>query len=208
MQRSILGLGLAIVFLFSIPALAQEVRYVERDGVTWRETRRIVQQPVTSTEWQTQERTVYKDQYVTEMRDSYRTVYSPVTEYRMQPRLHNWWNPFGRPYVAYHMLPSTRWETRVERVQSPVTYRQVVPETELVQVPTRSLSMREREVIDRVAVNPRTTPSSVTAARPTQTRVAIAPAPLEPVGGIRRIENDPPRQGMTPHDLRGDAFRR
>jgi hypothetical protein len=175
-------------------ASAQEVHYFQgEDGLTYRQSKYIERRPVTSTNWQEQQKTVLKEQFVTEMRDSYRTVFSPVTEYFVEPRWHNWWNPFGQPYVAYHVRPWTRWEPRYERYQIPVTVREVVPEERTVWTPTRSLDIVEEEVTETVAVTPR-----VQRTRVAQTPVATSPrtvarTPAPAVGGVERLESDPPR---------------
>ena len=153
----------------------EPARYFEENGVTYREQRRIENRPVTSTEWESRERTVYRDRVVTEMRESQRIIYTPITEYQVEPRWHNWWNPFGQPYVAYHMKPVTRWEARVQSYQQPTTFREWVPEREVVQVPKRTLRMEEREVIERVAIEQRG-PTHRLSARP------IMPRRPRPVG--------------------------
>ena len=142
--------------LLSTSAFAQNARFYQgADGNTYRETTRIERRPVATTHWDERETTVYKEQYVTQMRDSYRTVMSPVTELRAEPRWHNWWNPFSRPYVAYHMMPRTHWETRYERYQAPVTFREVVPEKRIVRTPVRTPGFVDEQVTETVAVTPR-----------------------------------------------------
>jgi hypothetical protein len=191
MKRAILLMAGCLSSICGLANGQDDVRFYEENGVTFRETRRVERRPVTTTEWEEKQRTVYRDRYVTEVRDSQRTVYVPVTEYYAEPRVHGWWNPFGRPYVAYHMKPLTRWETRVESVQRPQTVREVVPETEVVRVPKRTVAFEDREVIERVVVEPRG--ARQLSARPVTPSFRTA----ESVGGIRRIDNDPPRQGVT-----------
>ncbi len=162
-------------------ALAEDVRYFEKDGVTYREVSRRVQRPISETRVEERAQTVYREQYVTESRPTTRTVYTPVTEYHLEARWHGLLNPFVQPYVGYHHVPRTRWETRVEEIPQTVTRRQLVPETRTVQVPVRSHRMVEDEVITRTAVGPsRNTRASVV------TRGAV--------GGIAQLKNDPPRR--------------
>jgi hypothetical protein len=187
-NRELLAVGLLWLAATSCAIADDEVRYVEKDGITFRETRRTVRQPLTETRFEEHNETVFREQYTTEMRDSYRTVYMPVTEYTYEPRVHGWWNPFAPSHVAYHLVPRTRWEPRVETVRTPITSREVVPETRVVRVPVRSLGFVEREEIDRVAVTP--SPSQRTVSGGAVTSLAE-----RPVGGISRMENDPPRQG-------------
>lgn len=174
-----------------LPSARAQTEY-ERgaDGRTYRVTTRWQQQPIATPRTENRERTVYRDRVVTELRDGYRAVYSPVTEYRMEPRWHNWWNPFGRPYVAYHMRPRTHWETRYERYQTPVTFRETVPVTETVQVRTLEPRFVEQQVRERVAV----TPSAGTrmANRPALTRT-----PGSSQYGSTRVYNDPPRRSTS-----------
>ena len=166
-----------------------EVRLIKENGVTYQETLRTERVPIANVKWEDRTETVYKREYVTEYRDSNRTVYTPVTEYRWEPRLHGRWNPLIQPYVAYHWIPATRWETRVETVRTPVTYSRVTPETRVVRAPTRTLGFAEREVIvNRVAVDQ---PSTL----PAHGRVIQEPASIaRRVGGISALENDPPRK--------------
>jgi hypothetical protein len=141
-----------------------------------------------------QQKTVYKEQFVTEMRDSYRTVLSPVTQYHVEPRWHNWWNPFGQPYIAYHVRPWTHWESRYERYQVPVTVREIVPEERTVWIPTRTPGIVEREVTETVAVKPRIESAPIAAASGTPSTRIVARSPVMAVGGTERLENDPPRR--------------
>jgi hypothetical protein len=145
---------------------------------------------VTATQIQQEPRTVYRDEYVTELRSARRIWYIPVTEYRWEPRWHNWWNPFGEPQLAYHLRPVLRWETRYEEYQQPVTYRQLVPETRVVDVPRRTLQFEEREVIERAVVRPSVPPQGIAQ--------APRPAGTPDVVGIHQIRDDPPRQGLVP----------
>lgn len=127
-----------ILVSFSVMQLAVwnaangEERFVQIGGETYRETETTERRPVASSRWVETEETVMRDRYVTEMRDNYRTVFTPVTEYRPEARWHNLWLPFARPYVAIHMRPTTYWEPRTQRYQTPVTYRETVPETRMV----------------------------------------------------------------------------
>ena len=171
---------------------AQERYFTGSDGVTYRETTRFERRPVATTQWDERQTTVYKEQYVTEMRDSYRTVYSPVTEYRAEPRWHNWWNPFGRPYVAYHMRPRTHWETRYEKYQTPVTFREVVPATRTVRTPIRTPGFVDEEVTETVAVSPQRQLSPLARTPITLgTRTASRDGAF---GGVETMQSDPPRR--------------
>lgn len=168
-------------------ARGAEVRYYEKDGVTYRETRKTVQRPITETHYETRERTVYREQYHTAIDESVRHVLTPVTEYRWVTVLKGRWNPFAQPYLAHELRPVQRWETRQHIIRTPIRHRELVPVTRTVQVPVTTHRMAEAEVITRVAVSG--SPSSAPAAN-----VAAAP-PNNGVGGVARLENDPPRGG-------------
>lgn len=152
-------------------ASADEVHYVERDGVTYRETRRTVQSHMPVTRYEQREQTVYREQLVPQTQQTYNTVFTPVTEYHCVTRLRSRWNPFVQPYLAQEMMPVRRWETRQQVVHTPVYARQLLPEKRIVQVPVTTTHVAEQEYITRVPVGP-----------------------TSGVGGIARLESDPPRQ--------------
>lgn len=168
-----------------------EVRYYEKDGVTYRETRQVVRRPVCETQLRPSTQTVYREEQTSELRETQRTWWSPVTEYRCEAYWVGRWNPLVEPCLAYRMVPRTRWEQRTEVVQVPVTCRRLVPETRTVQVPVSTRRMVDEEVITRVAVG------GVRSAAP----VVLSPTPTvsrpERVGGVARLDKDPPRQGVS-----------
>ena len=163
---------------------ADDVRWVTKNGQTYREQVAVERVPTTVVRIEERQQTVFREEYSTEVRDSQRTVYVPVTEYVMQPRWHGLWNPFKAPHVAYHMVPQTRWEVRNETVKVPVTTRQLVPETRTVQVPVRELDFVEREYITRVPVS---------GSRPS---LAAEGIPAGGAVGVAKLENDPPKEAI------------
>lgn len=163
----------------SLAAAQQDVRYFNQDGVTYRETRRLVQRPVTTTAIQQREQTVYRQQVTTEMREQVRTVQTPVVEYQWVPRLHGRWNPFMQPYVVHEQIPVTRWESRTEIVTIPVTRSEWAPETRVVEVPVVTQTLANEEIIVRSPVG---ATGSVVAGGTS-------------VGGVARLDSDPPRAG-------------
>jgi hypothetical protein len=215
--------ALTIALLGCVAVLsADEVRYYDKDGVTYRETRRVVQRPVLETQTRESTQTVYREAYTTQIRESVRERWSPVTEYRLETYWVGRWNPFVDPYQAQRYVPYTRWEKATEVVKTPVTYRQLVPETRTVRVPVATQRLVEEEVITRVAVAGRpsgdvpwtppstaspsgtalsssTTPSSSTAPSPLLTAGRLVPVPESPgpIGGMARLDSDPPRQGAS-----------
>ena len=183
-------------------ALGDEVRYYEKDGVTYRETRRVVQRPILETQTRESTRTVYREEYTTQMRESVRKRWTPVTEYRQEAYWVNRWNPFAQPYVAHRYVPRTRWEQSTETVKTPVTCRRLVPETQTVRVPVTTQRLVNEETITRVAVGgsptrnvPWTAPSSTTPS--SMARLVPVPKESGPIGGTARLESDPPRQGTN-----------
>ena len=198
---SLLGIGLLASLL-----PAQEVRYeTDAQGNRYAVTRRIVRQPYTDVQMREEQQTVYAEQYSTEILESQQVVYTPVTEYAWEPRVHNWWNPLAPAYVAYHLRPHTRWEARVQTTQTPIVRRELVPEQRTVKRPVRELGFVEKEVEQRIAIDPSVTRQVVTTTRtvaPASTvRANGLPAaqPLEGsrYGGVAVYEGDLPRMGMT-----------
>ncbi len=169
---------------------AQEVRYVEENGVTYRETRRTGYRTICSTEMRPSERIVYREQCETQSREVTRTWWTPVTERRWEAQWVGRWNPFAQPYLAYRPVEHTRWEQRTETTQVPVTIRRLVPETQTVQVPVSVRRTVPEEVVTRVAVSSPGVPGPGQGPRP-------GLADGEPIGGVARLDSDPPRQGVS-----------
>ena len=136
------------------PGMCQESRFYQQGGITFKETRTKVQQPVREIEYQDQQQTWYRERYITDMQPVAQTVYQPTTQYVWEPRWHEWWRPFQGPHLAYHLVPRSAWQPQVLNQQIPVTRREVIPETRTVRVPTQKLSMKEVEQVTRVAVGP------------------------------------------------------
>ena len=186
MSATKLLLSTSIIALLATPlAAAENVRYFEKDGVTYREVRRTAKRPVVETRYEDRDRTVYREKVTQETRPVTRKYLNPVTRYSWQPKVHGTWNPFAPTHVAYHWVPTTQWEETVVESKQTVTHRQYVPETRTVQVPVRSTRMIEDEVITRTVVNDR----GIAPLGGRNTAVARRGG----VGGISRLENDPPR---------------
>jgi hypothetical protein len=64
------------------------------------------------------------EQPVTTWQPVTQRVIVPVRTYHTERRVHGWWNPFQEPHVAYHQVPTTRWEERLQTTYAPVTRRQ------------------------------------------------------------------------------------
>ena len=167
-----------------------DVRYYQQHGVTYRETRAVVRRPVSQTRIEQREQTVYRQRYSTEMRSTTQSVVTPVVQYYWQAQWHGWWNPFQQPYLAYHAVPYTSWQTRQQTVRLPVTQRELVPEKRTVRVPVTTLRLVRKEEVSRVAVKPAPSAPALAPSIAGQARDA-------PIGGIARLERDPPRQGTS-----------
>ena len=76
---------LALLTVSTRPAEAQtSVEIVDEGGVRYRVTKQVVQRPVSKTDWQEQQQTVYRERYDTQWQTNYRTYLTPVTEYRQE----------------------------------------------------------------------------------------------------------------------------
>jgi len=175
----------------------EEISYYEKNGVTYRETRCVVQRPIVETRTQQSTQTVYREQNVTELRDTIRQRWTPVTEYRWEAFWVGRWNPLAKPYLAYRYTPRTHWECSAETVKTPMVCRRLVPETRIVCMPVVTQRMVEEEHISRVAVSGTAAPQQAWT-QPTRTANLVpVPKRLGPIGGVARLENDPPRQGAS-----------
>lgn len=201
---------LALIGLVSCSSTLIAEEYVTENGQTYRIARTKIRRPVSEIREDVRHETVYRDTYTTEIHEHQRMVYMPITEYQWEPRWHGIWNPLTKPSMAYHLVPRTRWEARAETVRTPVTSRQTVPELRTVRTPVRTLRMVEEEQVSRIAVNPRAVaPATIVAnGTPTDSRFSAritrggeTVARREPVGGISRMESDPPRGGATGEEV-------
>jgi len=182
-----------------------EDRTFEENGVLYKEVRRTVKRPVATVRNETKKVTTYKHDYTTEMQEVNHTVWVPVTQYRWEsfhyPRL-NLFSPVG---TGWRMVPEVRFAPQAASTRYPVTRRELVPETRTIEVPKRSLGFVEREETSRIALGP--------AARQRSRTVTSEPHPLRPeaivadrrndmgaVGGVSRVQNDPPRHGWRAID--------
>lgn len=163
------------------------------------------QVPVAREGFEQRSETVMSEKWNTVMHESQRTLYYPVTEYAWEPRWHGWLNPFRSPHLAYHLTPRVRWQTSTETIRTPVTYRQYVPETRVVQTPIRRSDVAERTDrpdpatrITRRLPNP--TPPSAAARGPS----ASLP---QGMGGIQLLSGDPPRSGPQTIPRHGTVIR-
>ncbi len=168
---------------------AQEVRYYEENGITYRETRQTVSRPTTEITNQPVDRTVYQEQLTTEYQPTTRVYSVPVTEYRQEAYWRGRWNPFKQPYLDQRIVSHTRWEERTETVQTPVVRRQVVPQTRQEFVPVATQRIVEEQYVSRVAIGTR---AAIAANPPSTTSIPAATVEQKPtVGGISRLDPAP-----------------
>lgn len=155
---------------------------VTENGVTYRETRQVVQKSIPVTEYQTREQKVYRPQVSTQYQSYQQTYYTPVTQYQYVPRLRGQWNPFMPPYWTHELHPTTHWEARPATVQVPVARTDWVEETRTSQVPVTTYRTVPEEYTSRVAVS--VAPGGV------DTNVASRPVQI----GGQQLTKDPPAQ--------------
>ena len=188
-NRHPLAVALAAPLILCASAMADEVRDYEENGVTYRETRRQVSEPVTEIQCVEQQRTVgFREQLNVQMCDQSRAYIVPVTEYRVESYWRGRFNPFVQPYLAQRLVPYTRYETRVETVKTPVATRELLPITSTVKVPVTTQRVVQREIVSRVAISgspsrPVQAPSSDPFSSPSA--VASRPATF---GGVQQMD--------------------
>jgi hypothetical protein len=198
MASRLIGAALLASLLGGGSAPADEVRYYQKNGVTWCETRKTVEERVPVSRMEERTETVYREEFTTEMRDTTRTYWTPVTEYRWEAFWMGRWNPLVEPYLAYRYVPRTRWERRTETVEVPVNTRRWVPETRTVRRPVGGFQIVEREVVSRVPLGGNRVSGGGALAARTMTPVqAPAVARRVRVGGISQMDSDPPRHGTA-----------
>ncbi len=139
------------------------------------------------TTYQTREQIVYREEVTTQEQEVTTVVRTPVVEYVWEPYLYGRWNPFRKPALAYRWVPRTVWREEVRKVKVPVTVRKLVPEKRIQRVPVVTQHwVPEEVVVSRIRIDAAPGPCS------------LGPQPVMvagvPIGGIRRLDSDPPRQ--------------
>src|SRR5215813_6858196 len=136
----------------SCSAWAQQIETDPQTGVQYQVTRQVYKRPVSVTQVEQRPYTVYTERLTTEYHPTYKTSYTPVTEYTWEPYMANRWNPFSQPTVAYRYVPHTRWDTRTEETQVPLTRHDFVPEQRVAQVPVTTQKFVDEEHTIRTAM--------------------------------------------------------
>jgi len=188
MEKRNLLTALALVSSLTISAArADEVRYYEQDGLTYKETRRVIQRPVNEIKYEQRAQTVYREKLNTEMVESSRTYNHPVTEYRWMTVMRGRWNPLVQPYFTQELVPVRYWQPREHIVRTPVQRRELIPEKRVVQVPVSTQRIAQEEVITRVVVG---------RAGQNAANIAGAPNRSTAIGGVARMGNRTPQRSV------------
>ena len=154
-------------------------------GIVYRQVSKTIERPVVETKIEKKEQTLFRPQVITETKPETQTVYTPVVEYKWEPRLHGRWNPFQQPTVAYHHVPTTRWEARNQVVQRSTSRTQWVAEKRSVEVPQQVVRMERHHKVEFEAVGTIAQPESPTETRGINNAVA---ARLRPLPNQARVE--------------------
>jgi hypothetical protein len=178
------SLSAVVLALGSQRALAQSTTEIVdgKDGNRYRVTTQVIQRPVSKTEWESHQQTVFRERYDTQWHTNYRNYVTPVTEWRPELYLANRWNPLAMPYWTYRYVPVTRWESRVEPYSVPIAQRTLVPEQQTVQIPRTTTQMAREEYVSKVYLGPSTGDGWQPAGGGT------AVARREKVGGVQKLE--------------------
>ena len=210
---------IGVLLLVASRAMAQDVRFYEDNGITYRETTQTVKRPIPHTEMQPQNVTYYRERYTTDLQEVTRTYQVPVTQYQYEPHVEGRWNPFVQPTLSYRMVPRTHWETKTEVVKIPVSRRDVVPETVTHQVPVTTHKIAEDKVVSRVAIgttsatsagtlaaNPSSTNNSGATTFNASTSLGTQSGSGDSIGGVSKLDPNQPKQ--NPDWRAGDALLR
>jgi hypothetical protein len=146
----------AAALVFGMPATsvlrADDVKYVEENGIRYQVTTQVVQRPINHTTYEPRETTTYRERYTTDMQEVHRTYQVPITQQQWVPGYQKTWNVFAPPVLSYRLVPVTHWETRTETVRVPSTRRELHPETLTQHVPVTKTHLAQEEHTHRVAV--------------------------------------------------------
>ena len=156
-------------------------------------TAQTVNRPVTETHLEQRESVVYRPRVTTELRDTPQTTPLVVTEYHWTPVYRRSWNVFAPPYLTYEWLPQTHVETRTDIVKTACTRSEYVPEKVTQQVPVTTQSYVPEKIVTHSYVGRAPNAAASVAVQNT------APADQSGVsiGGISKMDSDPPRGGTA-----------
>ncbi len=177
---------IGLLLLGTTTLAAQELRYVQRDGILYRELVCRRWKPVTQIVYEQRQQTVYREEITTQMQEVTTVVRTPQVQWVWEPYWWGWWNPLRGPALAYRLVPRTVWKEEVRRGRVPVQVKRLVPHTQTVRVPVvRRRWVQEEVVLSRVPV------------APSSPKIRNGPAPVQvagrAIGGIQKLDSDPPR---------------
>ena len=211
--------------ILAVDASAQSGYYTDPGtGIVYQKVTRTVEKPVVETKIEQREQTVYRPQTVTETKPHSRTVFTPIVEYRWEPRMHGRWNPFKPPTIHYTHVPHTTWEARNEVVHRTNTRTEWVAERRTIEVPQRLVRMTREQSVDYEPVGRVNSPAPPASSSDIASRLrpldngesfqsfgstSLASTTFGPpriaASTVGRLSGDPPRNpaqsGMTPHNL-------
>lgn len=154
----------------------------ESTGMAYRKVVRNVPRSIVEQRMESQEQTVYRPETVLQSTPEVHRVYTPVTEFKWQPRVINRWNIFQNPVVAYQQIPQTHWQAHDQVINRPTMQTRWVPEKRTVQVPKPYVrnTVEQRVDLEPVGYAVRessSTPASTVAARlrPLQPGTRVVP---------------------------------
>ncbi len=188
----ILQLTLTIALTAVAVGHAQDWTIDAASDAAFPESGRSSRRPYVSQHMETQTVTTYREQYGTSLQDQVRLTYEPRTTYAWQRRQRGWWNPFARPHSTYELTPHTRWVPLWEQTRMPISTRRLIPQTRVVQRPVTILGFKD-EGDSRVTRAELAQDEQLAQAAPDETGWHAGRSKQTPVGGIARLEDDPPR---------------
>jgi hypothetical protein len=152
MRQSILALLISTAMASTASA---QTTYVTEGGVTYRETRRRVVQPIYETAYVQQAPLTYPQPVQTELREQIQTKWVPETRYQARTT----WRPvagFFSPRVpVQECVPVTVWRPQTQSVQVPVAVQTMSPvSVPIAPVATQAVRYEQREVVTRTPVGP------------------------------------------------------
>lgn len=157
-NRQLFALAMVVSLLGPVSAGGNEVRYYEKDGVTYCESRRTIREQEPHFRSADSSGNVRREGDTERVQRMTRTCWTPATEYCWEPFWMGSWNPFVGPRLAYRCVPRTCWTARTEVV--PVPHCRV-PENTAVDSSVAARPVVGQEVITRVAVAGRATAKAV-----------------------------------------------
>ena len=170
----------ALVALAALPLaaaprlLAQDVRYeTDANGVRYQITTHQTPRQLTKTHYEPRETTVSVPRYTTTMEDSVPTYQVPAVRHECVPGYERSWNLFKPPTLSYRLVPVTRWETRSETVQVPITKRDYITERHVQHVPVTQ-TVPANEVVTRRQVIGLDPGATATVSTPSGTPATVA----------------------------------